>query len=110
MARAETLKKMFLFHQGQAAAVVVVIEGGNRKGGEMEKTLNIQGMHCTSCAVKIENKLALVNGVSKVSVNFATGKAVVHGEVKEEELKRAIEDLGYKVESGGSVGDLREVR
>ncbi len=63
----------------------------------MEKTLNIQGMHCTSCAVKIENKLALVEGVSKVSVNFATGKAVVEGDAEEGHLKHAVEELGYEV-------------
>ena len=85
----------------------------------MEKTLQISGMHCTACAAKIEGKLGKLKGVQGVSVNFATGKAVIHGEVEEAELKKAINDLGYKVEEGelgpasaeASAGkDLRELR
>jgi len=85
----------------------------------MEKTLQISGMHCTACAAKIEGKLGKLKGVQGVSVNFATGKVVIHGEVEEAELKKAINDLGYKVEEGelgpvsaeASAGkDLRELR
>lgn len=35
-------------------------------------TLDIQGMHCTSCAGTIEKKLKAVPGVQAATVNFAT--------------------------------------
>ena len=84
----------------------------------MKQELQISGMHCTACAAKIEGKLGKLKGVQGVSVNFATGKAVIHGEVEEAELKKAINDLGYKVEEAGPVsptassrgGELRKLR
>ena len=35
----------------------------------------IKGMHCASCAVKIERGLHKLIGVSKANLNFATEKA-----------------------------------
>lgn len=46
--------------------------------------LAIDGMSCVTCANGIEKALKQVDGVEDVSVNFATGKAVIligHGHV-----------------------------
>ena len=67
-------------------------------------------MHCASCAVKIEKKLLQVKGVTNANVSFVTGKAIVHGGVREEELRSAIEYLGYEVVEVGGMGDLRGLR
>jgi len=75
----------------------------------MKQELQISGMHCTACATKIEGKLRGVEGVWEASVSFATGKAIVHGEVEEKELKKAINSLGYKVEETGTTGNQKEV-
>ena len=64
---------------------------------EMKQEFQILGMHCASCAAKIEQELAKLPSVEKVVVNFAMGKAVVEGEGKPEEIRKTIKRLGYKV-------------
>lgn len=63
----------------------------------MKYELLIKGMHCASCAAKIEKKLLEAEGVTNADVSFVTGKATVLGETKKEELKNVIESLGYEV-------------
>jgi len=66
----------------------------------IQKTIiGVQGMHCASCANKIEKALSAQKGVKKAAVNFATEKAVVDydsGLVENEKMGKIIEDLGYK--------------
>lgn len=62
-------------------------------------TIPISGMSCTSCSNKVEKAIGKMNGVSKVSVNFATEKAVVSYDskvVKLSEMKRVIEEVGFQ--------------
>ena len=40
-------------------------------------SLDIQGMHCSSCAALIEKSLKKVDGVKEANVNFAAEKALV---------------------------------
>lgn len=42
-------------------------------------TLNISGMTCAACVVRVEQGLKDLEGVQKASVNFATEKATVEG-------------------------------
>ena len=57
-------------------------------------TYLIEGMHCASCAVKIEKALGGVAGVTKASVNFATETAQVEGSVAWEDLHAAVRRVG----------------
>ena len=59
----------------------------------------ISGMHCASCASNIERALKKISGVKEVSANAITNKAFVDVEngVSKEEMKKAIERVGYKV-------------
>lgn len=60
----------------------------------------ILGMHCASCAQKIESTLKKLDGIIKANVNFATEKATVEfneTSINENEINNAIEQLGYKV-------------
>jgi len=60
----------------------------------------ISGMHCVSCAQKIESTLKKLDGVVNANVNFATEKATVEFDenvINENEINNAIEQLGYKV-------------
>jgi Cu+-exporting ATPase len=58
--------------------------------------LQIGGMTCASCAVRIEKKLNKIDGVT-ATVNFATEKARVEyaGDVSAEQLLAAVEEAGY---------------
>ena len=63
-------------------------------------SLQIQGMSCASCVARIEKTLKGLSGVKEASVNLATEKAAILYDpraVKERDLIRAIEDLGYHV-------------
>ena len=64
------------------------------------KKLQIEGMSCVNCQNHIENSL---NGMDQVNakVNWKKGEAVVKlgSDVPEEELREAVEKLGYKVTS-----------
>lgn len=65
-----------------------------------EITFTIGGMHCATCALTIHDSLMDVPGVSDAKVNFALGKAVVDydaGVADEGQLRKAVEEAGYKV-------------
>jgi P-type Cu+ transporter len=59
-----------------------------------EVELVIGGMTCASCAARIEKKLNRIDGV-EASVNYATEKALVRGEVPTEDLVATVEKMGY---------------
>ena len=64
----------------------------------MKTTLPIKGMHCASCAIKIEKALGKVEGVTSVNVNYGTEKATIeHGdELDTAHLHKTVRDLGYE--------------
>ena len=68
-------------------------------GKIMKKIYKIKGMDCASCAVHIEKKLSKTSGVQKVTVNYLTGQATVEGDVSDENIKNAVESVGYEVET-----------
>jgi copper chaperone CopZ len=64
-----------------------------------KKKLTIEGMHCASCASNIERSLKKVSGVKDASVILMLKKGTVEAEdsVSEEEIKKAVSKVGYKV-------------
>ncbi len=67
----------------------------------MKKKILIEGMHCASCAMNIERSLKKVDGVKEVGVSVLTKKAIVETDEKvtDDELKKAVSKVGYKVVS-----------
>ena len=61
--------------------------------------LAIEGMHCASCASNIERSLKSVKGVSNANVSLMLKKANVEVEdsVTDDDLKKAVAKVGYKV-------------
>ncbi len=59
--------------------------------------LDIQGMTCASCALRVEKALAKVPGVARASVNLATEKATVDADasVTTDTLVNAVRKAGY---------------
>jgi len=62
-------------------------------------TLDIEGMHCASCASNIETNARKISGIKKINVNLMLKKAYVESEENFDEkiLSRTIEKLGFKV-------------
>ena len=65
-----------------------------------KKILHIKGMRCASCARRIENALTQLEGIEDARVNFATGEAVLRGNVNEAVLGSTLASLGYSLEKG----------
>lgn len=81
--------------------VNAVKEAGYNVVGKTEKTiLSIAGMSCASCAQRIEKDLNKTDGIKKVSVNFASEKAMVEYDstsITIDDIEKVIISSGYKV-------------
>ncbi|NVM45896.1 MAG: heavy metal translocating P-type ATPase, partial [Candidatus Lokiarchaeota archaeon] len=61
--------------------------------------INLSGMTCASCALKIETKLKNLDGVSSSVVNFANEEATLEYDstkINYDDFNKAVKDLGYK--------------
>lgn len=61
-------------------------------------TLNVTGMHCQHCPMKVEKALKDVQGVYGVSVDLSSGSAEVDFDDRRttvEALTEAVEAVGY---------------
>ena len=62
--------------------------------------LPVAGMECAACAVRIEKKLAKLDGVQEANVNYATGEASVRYDPATTDVKKlagTVERTGYAV-------------
>lgn len=66
----------------------------------MQKEMKIEGMMCGHCEAAVKKALEAIAGVTETAVSHEKGKAVVtlSEEVPDETLKKAVEDLDYKVQ------------
>ncbi len=65
-----------------------------------EITMTVSGMHCATCSTTVQEALVGLPGVTAARVNFALGKASVEYDpemVGPDELRRAVDGVGYKV-------------
>jgi Cd2+/Zn2+-exporting ATPase len=53
------------------------------------KTYRIQGLSCTNCAAKFENKVRELEGVEDAKINFGASKISVQGSATIEEIEKA---------------------
>ncbi len=75
-----------------------------------EITLPINGMTCASCVAHVEDALKELPGTSNVLVNLATNKANLSYDpqrVKLEDMRRAVEDVGYAIAIAEQTLDVR---
>ena len=71
-------------------------------------SLNIGGMTCAACVYHVERALTGVPGVTRASVNLGVERAAVEfspGAATLDDLRRAVEEAGYRVEA---VGDRQQ--
>ncbi|MCP3738107.1 heavy metal translocating P-type ATPase [Rossellomorea sp. BNER] len=74
-----------------------------------ETTLQIAGMTCAACAVRIEKGLKKIEGVEEASVNFALEKSKVTfdpSKANVNQFKEKVHSLGYKVMSEKAEFDI----
>ncbi len=66
----------------------------------MKRVYKVEGMSCVNCARTIQIALSRKEGIKDVEVSFELGRVRVEFDeerISEEEIKRAIEELGYRV-------------
>lgn len=74
-----------------------------------ETTLQIAGMTCAACAVRIEKGLKKIDGVEDASVNFALEKSKITfdpSKANVNQFKEKVQSLGYKVMSEKAEFDI----
>lgn len=60
--------------------------------------LEIEGMSCTHCVNHVKNTLIELEGVDKV-ISVEIGKAIIDGDISEDDLRDALEDEGFELVS-----------
>jgi len=67
----------------------------------MKKKISIEGMSCGHCVKHVNDALKEINGVTNVNVSLNEKNALIDttNDVKDEDIKFAIEDAGYEVVS-----------
>lgn len=60
--------------------------------------LEIEGMSCTHCVNHVKNTLIELEGIDKV-ISVEIGKAVIDGDISEDDLRDALEDEGFELVS-----------
>jgi copper chaperone len=63
-------------------------------------TISVAGMTCQHCAEAINNALQALDGVESVEVSLESNSVLVeyeNGTISVEQLKAAIEEIGYDV-------------
>ena len=61
--------------------------------------ITIKGMNCNHCRANAEKAILACNGVTSASVDLASGKAQINGNADLNEIRSAIEALGFSVEN-----------
>ncbi|MDT8716012.1 heavy-metal-associated domain-containing protein [Clostridium sp. 19966] len=71
----------------------------------MKKKISIEGMSCGHCVKHVTEALKEVKGVSNVEVSLENKNALIEAseEVKDGDIKFAVEDAGYDVTEIASV-------
>lgn len=66
-----------------------------------EVVFHVEGMYCESCVGAVTNEMNRMDGVQNVQVTLADSTVVFrvpeNREPSHDEIRKAIEDLGYKV-------------
>ncbi|OBR93886.1 copper chaperone CopZ [Clostridium ragsdalei P11] len=65
----------------------------------MKKKIIVEGMSCGHCVNHVKTALEELKGAANVSVDLDSKTALVEssGEIKDADIKSAIEDAGYEV-------------
>ncbi len=66
----------------------------------IKKTFPVSGMHCASCAARIEDKVGAMKGVSSATVNLATASLTVEYDPAKTgmgDMKKTVDGLGFEL-------------
>ena len=58
----------------------------------------VNGMTCHHCAANAQKAIASVEGVTKADVSLDEGMAYVEGDFNAEDIRKAVESIGFEIE------------
>lgn len=70
----------------------------------MKQQLKVEGMHCASCAMTIDDELEELDGVKRSTTSYAKQKTEVEydeSKLSTGELVATIDELGYRATPAG---------
>lgn len=59
----------------------------------------IEGMSCGHCVHSVRGEVERIDGVDAIEIDLGSGLLTVTGNVDPDDVRRAIDDAGYKVSS-----------
>lgn len=72
---------------------------------ESNKVYRIGGMDCANCAKDVETGVSKLDGVQSVSVDYASGKMTLEGDISAAILRERVEALGKTIEDEETTRD-----
>ncbi len=94
------------------ADMVRTIEGLGYEAHLAKATLEVEGMTCASCVMRVEKALADLDGVDAVDVNLATERVTVTynpEQTRFAEMARAVDAAGYKLIEPAEGEEARDI-
>lgn len=69
----------------------------------VKTTIELQGMHCRSCEILIEQKLKQLPNIERVEVDYRSGKTTLHSSAEPDmdKIKLLVEEAGYALGHAG---------
>ncbi len=61
------------------------------------QTYRVTGMTCDHCRQSVEGEVSTIDGVRAVSVDVENGTVTVDGDVDEQAIRAAVEEVGYSM-------------
>jgi Cu2+-exporting ATPase len=76
----------------------VTLENKKEEENKVKETVKIEGMMCAMCEKHVKAGLEAVEGISSAAASHEAGTAVITADrdIPEAEIKKAVEDAGYK--------------
>ena len=70
--------------------------------------LNVKGMHCASCVLKVEKAIKKIQNVKEANVNLATERASVNfeGDLDLKQVRKEVQKTGYDIEMPSKHDDM----
>jgi Cu2+-exporting ATPase len=90
---------LFKVHSTKRDKKIKQIQIDLKEKTTMTKTMKIEGMMCPHCEARVKDTLEAFSQIDEAVVSHESGTAVLtlNADVADEELKKAVEDAGYKV-------------
>ncbi|WP_343216803.1 heavy metal translocating P-type ATPase [Crassaminicella profunda] len=66
---------------------------------KMQREFLLEGLGCANCAAKMERRIEKIQGITHVSISFATKKLIIEWDTYElEEIKQKVKEIVQKIE------------